>query len=240
MQLTGPEILCRMQDKPNPDIVIKPFDMRCLGSNSYDLHLADTLRVYKHTIPLGMKPAIPYDPKRPNYDYSMRDWFDSEHGYKVYKSHPELYDARNPRYMIDPTKPDDHQTIDIKIPRTGLILSPEVGYLGSTVEYTETRNLFPYIDGKSSVGRNFILNHHTAGRGDDGFCGEWTLEIRVLYPTIVYPNMRIGQIYYEEFSGNRMPYNENPHSHYNGQRGPTAAAVIPVDNFIADAKTHHR
>ena len=115
-------------------------------------------------------------------------------------------------------------------------MSPDVGYLGATVEYTETRNLFPYIDGKSSVGRNFILNHHTAGRGDDGFCGEWTLEIRVLYPTVVYPYMRIGQIYYEEFNGQRMPYNENPHSHYNGQHGPTAAAVVPVDKFLADAQ----
>lgn len=229
MQLTGPEILRRMQEK-NPDIIIKPFDLRCLGSNSYDLHLADTLRVYKHTIPRGLKPAIEYkgNPKL----HSMRDWFTHQINYDTYKREPEEYDIRNPRYLIDPTNPEHHETIDIKIPETGLILSPDIGYLGATVEYTETRNLFPYIDGKSSVGRNFILNHHTAGRGDDGFCGEWTLEIRVLYPTVVYPNMRIGQIYYEKFSGNRMPYDKNPASHYNGQRGPTAAAVIPIDDFI--------
>ncbi len=229
MQLTGPEILRRMQAK-NPDIIIEPFDIRCLGSNSYDLHLADTLRVYRHTIPCGMKPAIEYkgNPKM----HSMRDWFTHRVKYDIYKHTPEEYDIRNPRYLVDPTNPEHHETIEIKIPETGLILSPEIGYLGATVEYTETRNLFPYIDGKSSVGRNFILNHHTAGRGDDGFCGEWTLEIRVLYPTVVYPNMRIGQIYYEKFSGNRMPYDKNPASHYNGQRGPTAAAVVPIDNFI--------
>lgn len=232
MQLTGPEILYRMQDKPNPDIVIKPFDMRCLGSNSYDLHLNNVLRVYKHTIPYGMKPAINY--LGSTGMHSMRDWFKDEHAYNKYKNHPEMFDLRNPRFLIDPTNPRHHETIDIEIPERGLILSPEVGYLGSTVEYTETRNLFPYIDGKSSVGRNFILNHHTAGRGDDGFCGEWTLEIRVLYPTVVYPYMRIGQIYYEEFSGARMPYNENPHSHYNGQLGPTAAAVIPIDKFLKE------
>ena len=238
MQLTGPEILRRMQDKENPDIVIKPFNMKCLGSNSYDLHLADTLRVYKHTIPHGMKPALEYRGNR--LEHSMADWFESEQAYRVFNSRPHIFDIRNPRYLIDPTNPEHHETIDIKIPETGLILSPDVGYLGSTVEYTETRNLFPYIDGKSSVGRNFILNHHTAGRGDDGFCGEWTLEIRVLYPTVVYPNMRIGQIYYEEFTGDRMPYNENPHSHYNGQRGPTAAAVIPVDDFIISNKVKQR
>ncbi|MBQ5700441.1 MAG: hypothetical protein IIV74_04070 [Alphaproteobacteria bacterium] len=234
MQLTGPEILRRMQAKGKPDIIIEPFDLRCLGSNSYDLHLADTLRVYKHTIPMGMKPAIEYNGSR--FLHSMEDWFVDKESYDLYRKHPEHYDIRNPIRLIDPTCAKHHETIDIKIPETGLILSPEIGYLGTTVEYTETRNLFPYIDGKSSVGRNFILNHHTAGRGDDGFCGEWTLEIRVLYPTVVYPNMRIGQIYYEKFSGNRMPYDKNPASHYNGQRGPTAAAVIPIDNFIQKQK----
>lgn len=232
MQLTGPEILRRMQEKENPDIIIRPFDIWCLGSNSYDLHLADTLRVYKHTLPGGMKPAIEYKGDRKRH--GMRDWFKDEKTYERFCKFPDLYDIRNPHYLIDPTNPAHHETIDIKIPENGLILSPDVGYLGSTVEYTETRNLFPYIDGKSSVGRNFILNHHTAGRGDDGFCGEWTLEIRVLYPTVVYPYMRIGQIYYEQFEGERMPYDMNPHSHYNGQRGPTAAAIIPIDTFLKE------
>lgn len=235
MQLTGPEILRRMQIKnPNnpggrPDIIIEPFNIACLGSNSYDLHLGDTLRVYAQTIPVGMRPAIKYDPMR--RDYSMRDWFYHTRKYREYLAHPEQYDFRNPVYLLNPCDEKSHRIIDIKIPETGLILSPSVGYLGATLEYTETRNLFPYIDGKSSVGRNFILNHHTAGRGDDGFCGEWTLEIRVLYPTVVFPNMRIGQIYYEEFKGARKPYDKNPASHYNGQRGPTAAAIIPIDNF---------
>ena len=232
MQLSGPSILARVQTpNPNnpdgkPDIIIKPFNEACLGSNSYDVHLADTLSVYKCTLPDGMKPAIEYTPGK---QFHMHDWFENTAAYRDYRKHPQKFDPRNPRYLIDPCSPGFHDTIDIKIPETGLILSPAIGYLGSTVEYTETYNLFPYIDGKSSVGRNFILNHHTAGRGDDGFCGQWTLEIRVLYPTVVYPNMRIGQIYYDEFTGPRKPYNENPASHYNGQIGPRAAAIIPID-----------
>lgn len=235
MQLTGPEILKRMQQSNTanpdgkPDIIITPFDEKCLGSNSYDLHLGDTLAVYACTLPAGMRPAIEYNPLK--RDYSMRDWFRRLRNYKDYLNNPEKYDPRNPQYLIDPCDEKSHKTIDIKIPGTGLILSPFVGYLGSTVEYTETYNLFPYIDGKSSVGRNFILNHHTAGRGDDGFRGQWTLEIRVLYPTVVYPNMRIGQIYYEQFTGARKPYNMNPSSHYDGQMGPTPAAIIPIDNI---------
>ncbi len=212
-----------------PDIIIKPFMPECLGSNSYDLHLANKLKYYTKTLPAGMKPAIEYDPNKK--DHSMRDWFYSETMYNLFLKRPYLFDCRNPQYLLNPCDEKSHQTTKIEIPESGLILSPMVGYLGSTVEYTETYNLFPYIDGKSSVGRNFILNHHTAGRGDDGFCGTWTLEIRTLYPTVVFPNMRIGQIYYDQFQGERTPYNENPSSHYNGQMGPTPAAIIPIDKI---------
>ena len=235
MQLTGPEIKKIMQipnkNNPNktPDIVITPFFEDCLGSNSYDLHLAPVLKVYKNTIPNGMKPVIEYNE---NQRYSMRDWFYDPWSYEDYTLRPANYDPRNPKFLLAPAK--QNETIEIKIPENGVILNPFVGYLGSTVEYTETYNLFPYIDGKSSVGRNFILNHHTAGRGDDGFCGRWTLEIRTLYPTVVYPGMRIGQIYYEQFVGKRKPYHKNPTSHYRNQTTATPAAPIPVDLCVLE------
>lgn len=235
MQLTGPEIMRRMNinnpQNPNgkPDITITPFNEKCLGSNSYDLHLDKTLKVYKHTLPEQMRPAIKFNANHPRHTYSMRDWFYSNNAYLDYLKHPERFDIRNPEYFLNPCEGTSHETISFEIPETGLILSPYIGYLGATVEYTETYNLFPYIDGKSSVGRNFILNHHTAGRGDDGFAGQWTLEIKTMYPTVVFPNMRIGQIYYEEFIGNRRPYNENTNSHYNDQIGPTPAAIIPIE-----------
>ena len=234
MQLTGPEILRRMQQpNPNnqnnsPDIIIKPFDSKCLGSNSYDLHLGNTLGVYTTTVPYGMRPAIKYIPGR---KYDMRDWFLNEDFYFDYLKNPQKYDIRNPQYLLNPCNQKSNEITMFKIPTKGLILSPNIGYLGTTLEYTETHNLFPYIDGKSSVGRNFISIHETAGRGDDGFCGQWTLEITVKYATVVYPNMRIGQIYYEEFTGERKPYNVNPNSHYRGQFGPTAAAPIPVEHI---------
>ena len=248
MQLSGPEILRRMSlynphnpVDPNdpkkygkPDIIIEPFDERCLGSNSYDLHLSPIFKVYKHTIPFGMKPFIKYEPGK---EYNMCNWFDVG-GLIGYKRGDYEYDFRNPKFLLDPTK--SNETIEFEIPETGAILNPQFGYLASTVEYTETYNLFPYIDGKSSLGRNFILNHHTAGRGDDGFCGTWTLEIRVLHPTVVYPYMRIGQIYYDEFRGEQKQYNKNPNSHYNGQKGPTPAAPVPVDLFIKDLVQNKR
>ena len=240
MQLSGPEILKQMRllNPHNPDgkpnITITPFDKRCLGSNSYDLHLAPVFKVYKNTIPKGMRPIIEYMPGK---QYSMKDWFfDDKYklnlNYTQYINGEPEYDFRNPKFLIDPAKPQE--TITFEIPETGAILNPQFGYLASTVEYTETYNLFPFIDGKSSVGRNFILNHHTAGRGDNGFCGNWTLEIRVLYPTVVYPYMRIGQIYYEQFTGDKIHYGDIKSSHYNGQIDPTPAAPIPIDLFIKD------
>ncbi|MDR2412725.1 MAG: hypothetical protein LBD50_00755 [Rickettsiales bacterium] len=216
-------------DNPNgkPDIIIQPFDPNSLGSNSYDLHLNKMLKVYTRTLPKGMTPAIKYTEGK---KYSMRDNFTSFGYYLRYLLDRSKYDIRNPKYFIDP-RDRKKETIDLEIPESGLILLPGIGYLGSTEEWTETYRLFPQIDGKSSTGRNFILNHHTAGRGDDGFCGTWTLEIQVLYPTMVFPLMPFGQIYYEEFIGDRKPYNENPNSHYNGQKGPTPAAEISNEMY---------
>lgn len=95
----------------------------------------------------------------------------------------------------------DNAAIDVLIPPSGLWLEPGVLYLASTVEYTETRGLVPYVDGKSSVGRLGIRIHATAGRGDDGFQGHWTLEIDVVQPVRVYAGMPIGQLTYHTIYG---------------------------------------
>lgn len=92
--------------------------------------------------------------------------------------------------------PKNLETENIDIPKHGLVLLPNKLYLGSTNEYTETYNLVPKIDGRSSIGRLGISVHITAGFGDIGFKGKWTLEISVVQPVIIYPNMEICQISY--------------------------------------------
>lgn len=57
------------------------------------------------------------------------------------------------------------------------------------------------IEGRSSIGRMGISIHTTAGFGDIGFEGYWTLEISVIKPVIIYPFIEICQIYYCEVSG---------------------------------------
>lgn len=110
-----------------------------------------------------------------------------------------------------------HNQIDyFEIPEDGFVLMPEVFYLGSTLEYTETKKHVPFLEGKSSVGRLGIDIHATAGKGDIGFCNFWTLEISVKQPVRVYAGMPIGQLIYFEVKGDLLtPYNEKPSAKYN-------------------------
>lgn len=89
----------------------------------------------------------------------------------------------------------------IQIPREGLVLSPNQLYLGRTSERTETHNLVPQIEGRSSVGRLGLFVHVTAGFGDVGFCGHWTLEMFAVQPVRIYPGVPICQIFYHEITG---------------------------------------
>lgn len=83
----------------------------------------------------------------------------------------------------------------------GFELQPSRLYLGATVEYTETHKHVPYLDGKSSIGRLGIFIHATAGRGDVGFRGHFTLEIMVVEPVRIYAGMPIGQLTYHSVEG---------------------------------------
>ena len=97
----------------------------------------------------------------------------------------------------------------IAIPDTGLVLQPNQLYLGRTSERTETHNLVPMIEGRSSIGRMGLFVHVTAGFGDVGFCGHWTLEIFAIQPIRVYPRIPICQIFYHEIVGNIHEYSSD-------------------------------
>ena len=70
----------------------------------------------------------------------------------------------------------------LKIPESGLVLNPNQLYLARTVERTETHDLVPMIEGRSSIGRLGLFVHVTAGFGDVGFKGFWTLEMFAVQP----------------------------------------------------------
>lgn len=105
----------------------------------------------------------------------------------------------------------------IEIPEEGLVLQPNTLYLGRTYERTVTKNLVPMLEGRSSVGRLGIAIHVTAGFGDVGFDGFWTLEIFCLQPVRIYPFVDIGQIYYHTIEGSYEEYGKS--GKYQGNNG---------------------
>jgi len=119
-----------------------------------------------------------------------------------------------------------------EIPEDGFLLIPGDLYLGYTNEITHAKTTVPCIEGKSSIGRLGISIHATAGFGDVGFKGTWTLEISCIVPVIIYPNMPIAQIYFHLTQGKcQNPYNFKKDSKYSDQPArPVPSAMWK--NFI--------
>ena len=140
------------------DIIISPFNINKINSNSYNLSLHNKLMIYTDDV-LDMKKL--------------------------------------------------NNTKIINIPEDGYILAPNKLYLGRTNEYTETDKYIPMLEGRSSIGRLGICIHVTAGFGDCGFHGYWTLELFCIQPVKIYPNVDICQIYYHTIDGDYDLYNSN-------------------------------
>ena len=139
----------------------------------------------------------PYDPARLNpnsYNLSLHDEL------LVYEE-----------VVLDMLKPS--RVRRITIPPHGLVLNPQQLYLGRTVERTETHNLVPMIEGRSSIGRLGLFVHVTAGFGDVGFCGFWTLEMFAVQPVRVYPGVPICQIFYHQLAGEHTEYESDKYQH---------------------------
>lgn len=130
--------------------------------------------------------------------------------FKPEKVNPNSYNLTlNPKmkvYKIDPSKgyvdskakPELEEVI---IPEDGYVLEPGKFYLAATNEYTKTIGYIPMIDGRSSFARLGVQVHMTAGFGDVGFEGTFTLEIATMQPVKIYPNQEICQIYYQTIAG---------------------------------------
>lgn len=108
--------------------------------------------------------------------------------------------------VLDMRKPNRFRRVTI--PAEGLVLQPNQMYLGRTVEYTETRNLVPMLEGRSSIGRLGMFVHVTAGFGDVGFSGYWTLEMIAIQPIRIYPGVQVCQIFYHTVEGEITEYQQ--------------------------------
>lgn len=106
--------------------------------------------------------------------------------------------------ILDMKKQNRYKSIIIQ--NEGIVLEPNKLYLGRTKEYTKTDKFVPMLEGRSSVGRLGLFIHVTAGFGDVGFSGYWTLEIHCIQPIRIYADVEICQIYYHSIEGDYDKY----------------------------------
>ncbi|MFP4483385.1 MAG: dCTP deaminase [Spirochaetota bacterium] len=110
----------------------------------------------------------------------------------------------------------DNPTSRMTIPAEGLELQPNRLYLGRTVEYTATDGYVPMLEGRSSIGRLGLFVHITAGFGDIGFHGYWTLEIFCVQPIRIYAGVQICQIFYHTIEGDYESYRNGKYQNNTG------------------------
>ncbi|HKP94578.1 MAG TPA: dCTP deaminase [Fibrobacteria bacterium] len=156
---------------------------------------------------------------------------------------PNSYDVSlNPKllvYELPAGAPLDmkkeNPTRTLIIPEEGLVLQPGTLYLGCSNETATSNRFVPMFEGRSSIGRLGINTHITAGFGDVGWgylpdaSGKlvcqfptWTLEIEVVHSIRVYPNVRIGQVYFMRPEGEITYYKGK----YTQQREPQASRLF--------------
>lgn len=110
----------------------------------------------------------------------------------------------------------NHEYHTVIIPEEGLVIQPGKLYLGRTIEYTKTLDLVPMIEGRSSIGRLGLFIHITAGFGDVGFAGYWTLEMFCVQPIRIYPGIEICQVFYHSIEGAYDLYESNKYQNNKG------------------------
>ena len=111
---------------------------------------------------------------------------------------------------------ENNEVKSILIPPEGLLLEANKLYLGRTIEYTKTENYVPMLEGRSSIGRLGLFIHVTAGFGDVGFSGYWTLEMFCVQPIRIYAGIEICQIYYHAIQGEYEKYSSGKYQNNTG------------------------
>jgi deoxycytidine triphosphate deaminase len=192
------------------DIEIDPFVPEHVNITSYDLTLGTQVKVYEDwvTVDTHAEKAFP-DCTKDGGSLKVRDFS----GGSYYNPSRLAHDIKKPL-----------KTLDFNIdPDLGWVLNPGIGYLLHTRERVCSKKYNPILDGKSSIARLFIQVHFTAGFGDPGYSGPYTLEVSVLHPVRVYPGMRFCQIRFHTIAG-ELSKTYDQVGHYTGVHAQGAVA----------------
>lgn len=207
--LTGPEIV---REVCAGNIHIEGFDTSRIHSEddspmnpaSYDLCLGSQVAVYKAVVAL---------PRSYEYDFAGSAGPMNSHSVAI-ASRDDIERHRgdliraNPNGVLD-SKKENEVHVFLMNEERGWQVNPGVGYLMHTKEAVHTDKYVPIVDGKSSTGRLFVTAHVTAGYGDPGFDGEYTLEVVSTHRVVLYPGMRFCQIRFHTKVGKHLGYKGN-------------------------------
>jgi deoxycytidine triphosphate deaminase len=162
----------------DPEVRLKADDLT-IGPNSVDVTLGDCILspTYREGI------LDPRDPETMKYFPLVK--VHTDRGDAAYLIMPQVVYLGYAAERFEVTKPLKVQTDWSTQVSGGAWLTPHA-FLPAV----------QMLDGRSTVGRIGIAVHVTAGFGDVGFGGNFTLEIvnfnRI--PVLLYPGMRIGQV----------------------------------------------
>jgi deoxycytidine triphosphate deaminase len=211
-------------------LYIHNLDPELIGADSIDLRIVDHIKIYKNSLPEGVRPWLP---KKEGVEYTEMDWYESHGDYVKDCNRPAHY-CISPKYALDPKTRKERETIETKIPESGLYIRPGVFYLSSIYEYVAMRNITGLLEGLSTRGRDSLFIHYTApfihsGQGWDSekdapFNGkgtQLTLEMSCTVPTVLYPFKPIAQMYF--FDTELDVLNHLYNGRYNKQEGATIA-----------------
>ena len=229
--LTGSEILKQVNKKK---ILITPFNENRINPNSYNLSLNPQLCVYSRGS--DRSNIVPYTSTSQKLEGTTKEgktetiMINNHEYFEVapYSVVSQIDDFARSIPALESTKlkPIDsmakNEVIRFTIPESGFVLQPGVLYLGRTNEAIATNYYIPMINGRSSGGRLGLSVHICAGFGDIGFDGTFTLEISVVEPLIIYPNMEIAQVCFHTPHGKT---DRLYHGKYSGQIDATPSRM---------------
>ena len=116
--------------------------------------------------------------------------------------------------VIDPKVKSTYKKIILT--EEGYILKPHRLYLASTKEKIGSKKYVTQLIGRSSMGRLGLFLQITAPLGHVGCYHNWTLELKVVEPLRVYPNMKIGQVTFWKITGkNFITYEKGKYNKHN-------------------------
>ncbi len=82
----------------------------------------------------------------------------------------------------------------IIIPEEGLLLEPQKVYLAKTKESIKTKGYIPVLNGKVSLSLLGVSIELNSGYAEENYNGPFILSIICTKPTIIYPNIAIGNL----------------------------------------------